>query len=279
MMGISRSTYYHKPTRKDRQLADDLELKEAIENIHLEFPGYGYRRIREHLLREDKRVNCKRIKRVMKEHSLLSCIQKLVRARGSQAGIRLYHPNLIKGLILNGPNQVWAVDLTYIKLVSEYVYLDAIIDVYTRKIVGWAISRDLSHKFCMEALRVAIQNNNPPEGVIHHSDRGVQYSCIDYIEFLNHHKFKISMSRLATPEDNAYIESFFKTLKKEEVYFKNYKTMTDVINNLPKFIDEVYNKKRLHSSLGYKTPSEFEDEILKINPADRPVLKLWGKAV
>lgn len=279
MMGISRSTFYHKPTRKERQFANDVDLKEAIENIHLEFPGYGYRRIREHLLREGKRVNCKRIKRVMQKYSLLSCVQKLIRARGSQAGIRLYHPNLIKGLTLNGPNQVWATDLTYIKLTSEFVYLNAIIDIYTRKIVGWSISRDLSHKFCLDALKVAIQNYNPPEGVIHHSDRGVQYSCVDYIEFLNHHKFKISMSRLATPEDNAYIESFFKTLKKEEVYFKEYKTMRDVIINLPKFIDEVYNKKRLHSSLGYKTPSEFENEVLNINPADRPVLKLWGKAV
>jgi len=279
MMGISRSTFYHKPTRKEMQFTNDVDLKEAIENIHLEFPGYGYRRIREHLLREGKRVNCKRIKRVMQKYSLLSCVQKLIRARGSQAGIRLYHPNLIKGLILNGPNQVWATDLTYIKLTSEFVYLNAIIDIYTRKIVGWSISRDLSHKFCLDALKVAIQNYNPPEGVIHHSDRGVQYSCVDYIEFLNHHKFKISMSRLATPEDNAYIESFFKTLKKEEIYFKEYKTMRDVIINLPKFIDEVYNKKRLHSSLGYKTPSEFENEVLNINPADRPVLKLWGKAV
>lgn len=279
MIGISRATYYHKPIRKERQLASDIELKEAIENIHLEFPGYGYRRIREHLLREDKRINSKRIKRVMKEYSLLSCIRKLMRPRGSQTSIRIYHPNLIKGLHLNGPNQVWATDLTYIRLTNEFVYLNAILDVYTRKIVGWAISRDLSHKFCLEALKVAIQNYQPPEGVIHHSDRGVQYSCIDYIEFLNLNKFKISMSRLATPEDNAFIEAFFKTLKREEVYFKEYKTMNDVINNLPKFIDEVYNKKRLHSSLGYKTPSEFEKDILEINPADRPVLKIWGKAV
>jgi transposase InsO family protein len=279
MIGISKATYYHKPTRKERQLENDMDLKDVIENIHLELPGYGYRRIHEHLLREGKRINCKRIRRVMKEHSLLACVYKLMRARGSQAGLKLYHPNLIKGMKINGPNQVWATDFTYIRLAEEYAYLNAIIDVYTRKIVGWSISRDLSHKFCMDAMKIAIQNYNPPEGVIHHSDRDVQYSCIDYIEFLNHHKFQISMSRLATPEDNAYIESFFKTLKKEEVYFKGYKTMRDVIINLPKFIDEVYNKKRLHSGLGYKTPSEFEDEVLKINPADRPVLKLWGKAV
>lgn len=279
MIGISRATYYHNPIREERQLADDLDLKSVIENIHLDLPSYGYRRIHEHLLREGKRINGKRIRRVMKEHSLWSCVKKLVRPKGSKAGVKLLHPNLIKGLEVSGPNQVWATDFTYIRLVNEFIYLNAIIDVYTRKIVGWSISRDLSHKFCMDAMKVAIQNYNPPAGVIHHSDRGVQYTCVDYIEFLNHHKFQISMSKPATPEENAYIESFFKTLKAEEIYFKDYKTMRDVIINLPKFIDEVYNQKRLHSSLGYRTPSEFENEVLNTNPADRPVMKLWGQAV
>lgn len=279
MMGIAKSTYYHKPIRAERQLARDLDLREVIEDIHLELPGYGYRRIREHLLREGKRINAKRIRRVMKEYSLFSCIKKLVKPRGFHAGVKLSYPNLIRGLKLNGPNQVWATDLTYIRLLREYVYLSAIIDVYTRKIVGWAISKDLSHKFCLEALQIAMKTHSPPEGVIHHSDRGVQYVCESYIEFLLNHGFKISMSRLATPEDNAYIESFFKTLKREEVLFKDYKTMDQVIKNLPRFIDDVYNKKRLHSSLGYKTPEEFEAEVLTINPANRPVQQLWGYAV
>lgn len=275
-MRLARASYYHKPTREEKLRAHDMELRQAIEEIHLELPGYGYRRIRRHLLRQGVRVNSKRIKRVMRTYSLYSCIKKLMKPRGGAAGVKLFFPNLIRGMKINGPNQVWATDLTYIKLVAEYVYLNAVIDVYTRKIVGWAISRDLSHKFCLESLDIAVKKYSPPAGIIHHSDRGVQYACIDYVEYLKKNEFQISQSRLATPEDNAFIESFFKTMKKEEVYFKDYKTMNDVIKNLPKFIDEVYNTKRLHSSLGYKTPEEFEQEVLRLKPANRPIQKLWG---
>lgn len=276
-MGLARSTYYHQPTRQEKIQERDIELREAIEGIHIELPGYGYRRVREHLLRQGKIVNAKRIKRVMRTYSLYSCIKKLMKPRGSAAGVKLFFPNLVRGIKLNGPNQVWATDLTYIKLLKEYVYMNAIIDVYTRKIVGWSISRDLSHKFCLQALELAIKKYRPPKDIIHHSDRGVQYACIDYVEFLRKNNFQISQSRVATPVDNAFIESFFKTMKKEEVYFKDYKTMNEVINNLPKFIDEVYNTKRLHSALGYKTPDEFEKEVLKLKPAKRPVQKLWGR--
>ena len=278
-MGISRSTYYHQPVRLARQRARDLELRDEIEKIHLTLPGYGYRRIQAHMARGGKHVNSKRIRRVMKEFCLFSCVKKLMRPRGSQTGIKIYYPNLLQGHVVNGPKQVWVVDLTYIRLATEFVFLNAILDVYTRKIVGWAISRDLSHVFCLEALKSAIHRYGPVKDIIHHSDRGVQYACVGYIEFLKQNGFKISMSRLATPEDNAYIESFFKTLKREEIYFKNYKTMEDVEKHLPKFIDDVYNTKRLHSSLGYKTPQEYETEVLSINPADRTPQQLWGKAV
>ena len=278
-MGIARSTYYHKSFKHELQLKRDTELRELIELIHVDLPGYGYRRVREHLLREGKRVNAKRIRRVMRTYSLFSSLKKMMRGRGQALGKRLVFPNLVRGLKLKGPNQVWATDITFIKLLKEYIYVSAVIDVYTRKIVGWSISRDLSHKFCIEALEVAIKKYKPPEGIIHHSDRGVQYTCEDYVCFLEKNKFKISMSRVATPEDNAYIESFFKTLKREEVFARNYETMKDVIKNLPRFIDELYNEKRLHSSLGYKTPDEYEKEVMKLKPANRPVQKLWGYAV
>jgi transposase InsO family protein len=257
----------------------DMQLRDKIEEIHMDFPGYGYRRIREHLLREGKCVNSKRIRRIMKTYELFSCLKKWLRPRGGALGKRLVFPNLIAGYKLREPNQIWATDITFIKLLKEYVYLSAIIDVYTRRVIGWAVSKNLSHEFCLEAMRVAIRKCKPGEGVIHHSDRGVQYCSEAYIDFLNEHKFKISMSQVGTPEDNAFIEAFFKTLKREEVYFKNYETMKDVIENLPKFIDEIYNRKRLHSSLGYKPPEEFEAEVKKLKPAQRPVTKIWGKAV
>ncbi len=279
MTGISRATYYSTPVRDERQLVRDLELRKVIENIQEDLPGYGYRRVREHLRREGKTVNTKRIRRVMRKFNLFSCVKKMMKPRGSHTEVRLVYPNLVRGIKLTAPNQLWSTDITFIKLMTEYVYLSAVIDVYTRKIVGWAVSRDLSHKFCLKSLDIAVRQYKPPAGIIHHSDRGVQYCCEDYVNYLLKNGFKISMSRTATPEDNAYIESFFKTLKREEIYFKDYKVLGDVKDNLPRFIDEVYNTKRLHSSLGYKTPSEYECEVLKLKPADRPVQKLWGWTV
>jgi transposase InsO family protein len=278
-MNIAKSTYYHKTFKEEKQRTRDFELRDSIESIHLEFPGYGYRRIREHLLRQGIRVNNKRIRRVMRTYSLFSCLKKMFKQRGQTLGRRLVFPNLIRGKLLTKPNQVWATDITYIKLLREYIYVSAVIDVYTRKIVGWAISQDLSHKFCLQALDLAVKKYKPPEGIIHHSDRGVQYCCEAYVDYLEQHHFKISMSKAGTPEENAFIEAFFKTMKREEVYVKQYETIKDVVKNLPRFIDEIYNERRLHSALGYKSPSEFESEVMNLKPANRPVQKIWGYAV
>jgi putative transposase len=278
MMGISRASYYYNPKDSSKKYSD-FQVREMIENIHTEFPFYGYRRIYQSLLRQDIRINSKRLKRVMREFELYSSLKRFMRPRGTHSSVQLRYENKIKGLKLDGPNQVWATDITYIKLKENFVYLSAVIDIYTRKIVGWSISDSLTHEFCIESMKSAIEKEKPPHGVIHHSDRGVQYVCEPYVKYLLDNGFVPSMSRPATPQDNAFIESFFKTLKKEEVYFKKYKSLSDVLKSLPKFIEEVYNKKRLHSSLGYKSPEEFEAIVLKIKPADRPVQKVWGKAV
>lgn len=277
-MGIARSTYYRETVREKKQLESDLYLRGLIQDIHEIFPGYGYRRMREHLLRDSIVANGKRIRRVMKKYGIVSSRKKAVGPKGTRSIYQLYYPNLTRGLRLSGPNQLWATDITFISLLHGYVYLSAVIDVYTRKVVGWAVSKNLSHKFCLKALEVAIKKQNPPTEIIHHSDRGTQYTCDEYVGFLKKYGFKISMSGVGVPQDNSFIEAFFKTLKHEEIYAKKYRTMRDVINRLPAFIDDIYNFKRLHSSLGYKTPDEFERSVMELKPADRPIHKLWGWA-
>ena len=276
-MGLPRSSYYYET--KTRTGLTDVELRDRIDKIHLELPGYGYRRIYKQFLRDGLRINRKRIARIMRKFQLYPCVKKMMKPRGTHSETRLRYPNLINGKRLTAPHQVWATDITYIRLQKEFIYLSAVIDIYTRKIVGWSISRDLTHTFCKRSIEVAIKKENPPRGVIHHSDRGVQYVCQPYVEMLLRHGFEISMSAVGTPEENAFIEAFFKTLKKEEIYYREYETMEDVLKHLPSFIENIYNKKRLHSSLGYLPPVEFEAEVLKLKPADRPVQKIWGKAV
>lgn len=276
-MGLPRSSYYYEV--KSRSEISDVEVRDRIDKVHLELPGYGYRRIYRHFLREGLRINKKRISRIMKEFQLYPCVKKLMRPRGTNTVTRLRYPNLIKGRKLTAPNQVWATDITYIRLLKEFVYLSAVIDIYTRKIVGWSISRDLTHTFCLRSIEFAIKKENPPKGIIHHSDRGIQYVCEPYVKLLLENGFEISMSAVGTPEENAFIEAFFKTLKREEIYYREYEKMEDVLKHLPSFIENIYNKKRLHSSLGYLPPEEFEKEVLKLKPADRPVQKIWGKPV
>jgi transposase InsO family protein len=277
-MGLSRAVYYYEPFESSKEYSD-FEVRDMIEKIHQEFPAYGYRRVYHHLLRQDIRINGKRIKRIMKEFELFTCLKKWMRPRGTHSSVKLCYPNISAGMKLTGPNQVWATDFTYIKLRYQFVYLSAVLDIYTRKIVGWSLSESLTHEFCLEAIKSAVQKEKPPKGLVHHSDRGIQYVCEPYIKFLLENEFEISMSRPGVPEENAFIESFFKTLKKEEVYVRKYQTINEVINNVPKFIEEVYNKKRLHSSLGYMSPEEYECKILKLKNADRPVQRICSQRV
>jgi putative transposase len=198
--------------------------------------------------------------------------RRFVRTTDSHHTLRVY-PNLLRNRQVRAVNQVWVSDITYIRIRSSFVYLAAVLDLYSRRIVGWAISRRIDTSLCLTALQMALESR-PAVGCIHHSDRGVQYASADYVALLQRHGLGISMSAKGNPYDNAFMESFYKTLKYEEVYLWVYETYQDVIERLPFFIEEVYNRKRLHSSIGYVPPAEFEASVLKLKPADRPLLNL-----
>lgn len=260
MIGMSTSSYYYKPkTDMIAKAKADANLRDFIEKVQAEFPRTGYRRIHEYLEREGAVVNTKRIRRVMREHGLFAEIKKAfkVATTDSKHGFRVY-PNLVKGMEITGPNQVWGSDITYIRIATCFVYLAVILDLYSRKVIGWAISPSLHRGLCIVALKMALAERKPKSGCIHHSDRGVQYASNDYVQLLKDNELVISMSRKGNPYDNAWLESFMKTLKHEEVLLNDYETMTDVAERIPRFIEEVYNKKRLHSSIGYVPPEEFE---------------------
>lgn len=256
-MGIKRSTFYYQ--RKDNQGKKQHEafLKEKIQQIAYEHPYYGYRRITAQLHREKININHKRVLQMMRQLGIQARIKRrYVTTTNSKHNNQIY-PNLIKDFLTTGINQVWCSDITYISIRLGFVYLAVIIDIYSRKIVGYALGKTLSSQLAITALNMAIANRNTDK-LIHHSDQGIQYTCKDYIKILQDHGIRISMSAKGNPYDNAFAESLIKTLKQEEVYLWQYETYQDVIERIPYFILDVYNKKRLHSALDYRPPEEFE---------------------
>lgn len=259
LLSISRSGFYHRPDDRGAREWGDQVLTEEIERIVLQLPGYGYRRVTAQLRREGWQVNEKRILRLMRDNSLLCQLQRRwTRTTDSEHGLRVW-PNLLPELTVVRPDQVWVADLTYIRLPSSFCYLAALLDACSRRVIGWELSRRLDAGVAVAALRQALANRCPRPGWVHHSDRGVQYACRDYVSVLERAGARISMSRRGRPRDNAQAEAFFRTLKCEEVYLQDYRDFDDAELHLARFIDEVYNRKRLHSSLGYVPPCEFED--------------------
>lgn len=229
-----------------------------IQTILLEFTGYGYRRVTKELRRQAVRVNKKRVQRLMQKHHLQrKPKRRFVRTTDSRHSLPVY-PNLVKELLIERPNQVWAADITYVRLLRGFVYLAVILDLFSRKVIGWALSASLKAELTVEALQMALLSRTIEPGLIHHSDRGVQYASEHYVALLKQHGISISMSRKGNPYDNATMESFIKTLKVEEIYLNEYATEAEARENIGAFIETIYNTKRLHSSLGYRSPDEFE---------------------
>lgn len=253
LLGLPRSTFYYQAVE-----SDESELEKAIEAIAGQYPTYGTRRVSYQLRRAPYRiqVNRKRVRRIMARKGLL-----LPQKRQKKRTTNSDHPypryaNLVKDLAIVRPDQVWASDITYIHLQREFVYLAIILDVFTRAIRGWCLSPFLDQELSLTALRRALQTGQPD---IHHSDQGVQYAAYDYIDLLKEHRIQISMAAIGKAEENGYAERFMRTVKEEEVDLAEYLDFTDALFQIGHFIDDVYMTKRIHSSLGYLTPAEFED--------------------
>lgn len=260
-VGVSRSWFYERPTAK-QSTEHDLGLRAAIEAIVLEMPGYGYRRVTKQLHRDGFAVNHKKVYRLMQEECLLCRLKKqFVRTTDSSHEQPIY-PHLLKATTITGRNQAWVADITYIRLPTCFCYLAVLLDLFSRLCVGWHLSKDIDTRLTLAALEMARKRRNPPPGLIHHSDRGVQYASSAYIATLQQMGARPSMSAKGNPFDNAWAESFFKTLKREEVYLKDYRHFEEAKHNLGPFIEAVYNQKRLHSRLGYLPPAEFEQQHL-----------------
>lgn len=260
LLSLSRASYYRWNTRKE--VSDSqMKLKDQIQQIALRHNRYGYRRIAKELARDyGVMVNHKRVLRLMREDNLL-CIKRKGWIKTTQSGTTSY-PNLAADVPLSSINQLWVADITYIRLSDEFIYLAVILDAFSRRCIGWEISQGLEVSLTLGALKRALMNRSIHSGLIHHSDRGIQYGAREYTDLLTEHGIHISMSRKGNPYDNAKAESFMKTLKQEEVYLFEYRNIQEARRRIDYFIGEVYNEDRLHSALGYLPPAEFEDRFM-----------------
>ena len=260
---VSRAGFYRWQNTSEA-VDPDLDLRDEIQRIALEFPYYGRPRVTRELHDRGWRVNHKRVYRIMCEDNLL-CLRrrKFAVVTTDSNHDRPVYPNLAREMAPTGINQLWVADITYIRLEREFVYLAVILDAYSRRVIGWALDRTLEDELTMGALCMALDRRSPAPGLVHHSDRGVQYASGDYTDLLKTHHVTISMSRKGNPYDNAFCESFMKTLKYEEVHRQEYRDLADARASIQDFLEHVYNQKRLHSALGYYAPVKFEQRLLE----------------
>jgi len=265
-LGVARSTFY-RPAAEAVPKPEELELRNALPRLALLWPSYGYRRLTAALQRQGFAVNKKRVLRLMRADNLL-CLRYgrgFVVTTDSRHAFAVY-PNLAREMTLTALNQLWTADIAYIRLRSEFVYLAVILDALSRRVIGWALSRRIDTELTLAALQMAVSQRTPLAGLVHHSDRGVQYAATDYVTALAAHQITVSMSRKGNPYDNAQCERFMRTLKYEEVYLSDYETLSEAKASIEHFLEEVYNQKRLHSALGYVSPTEFEQSLTATYP-------------
>jgi len=258
--GFSRVGYY-RFLDPEKPAPADMELRDAMQKIALEWPSYGSRRMKRELRERGWEVNRKRVQRLMREDNLLCVVKRKFVVTTNSAHGRKVYPNVAGSMILTGVDQLWVADITYIRLEEEFVYLAVILDAYSRRVIGWCLSDGLDDSLTLTALRMALEQRVVRPGLVHHSDRGVQYASGDYTDLLKAHGIEISMSRKANPWDNAACESFMKTLKHEEVYRTEYRNWADARVRIGEFLEKVYNEKRLHSALDYRSPAQFESTL------------------
>jgi transposase InsO family protein len=261
LAGFSRAGYYRGQEPAPKQSQEDLKLRDAMHRVALEWPAYGSRRMGRELRKRGWKVNRKRLQRLMREDNLLCVAKRKFLVTTDSAHPLPVYPNLPPKMTVTGMNQLWIADITYIRLEEEFIYLAVILDAFSRRVIGWSLDDTMAESLTLAALQMALSEREVGPGLVHHSDRGVQYAASGYTQMLKDNGITISMSRKGNPWDNAACESFMKTLKHEEVHRTEYRNLADARARIGRFLESIYNDRRMHSSLSYLSPSEFERSL------------------